>query len=582
MPREVFEWVEIDVPRCSRAYGVAPCAAALGATGVRKCYNTRGTCQDVDNFATGTPITLKFAKAEAPQPFGFKAFPVLGKVSQSSTTVNIAGADPKYGQLGRRATLDFELTDFTHHERGVDPYQSGRVDGTAQTDEGGYDPAARGTFLAKLKARWPNYAGAEVRLNRAYIEAGVLSDITTYHHHLTELAGPSGGVVKVSCLDVLDLANAKTALCPKPNPGVLTADLSATATTFNITPSAAASGYASSGWVCIGGEVMAFTRSGTTFTVTRGQRGTTATTHSQLDTVQQTYSVRGARLDDTAKDLILNFTTTASTWVPDAEWEAEVTRWGPSILLTTDICTPTPVATLIAEFADLGCTIVPDERAKKLLLRMNRPVDGETVYEVSDNTAYSITSEDLDDMRLTQVYFCAKRADPTKSLTDDANYLHKRLTINNDALDLFGEVKSRTVRTRWLDAGDDATIAIASWRMLRRFEKAPMRITARIDADDKSIALMDVVDLETVDHADETGAALPVRTQVIGRSEPTPYHDVSVILQRFDFAGRYGFITPNDWPDYGSATAAQKAAGAWIVDEATMEFPDGTSPYKVI
>jgi hypothetical protein len=27
---------------------------------------------------------------------------------------------------------------------------------------------------------------------------------------------------------------------------------------------------------------------------------------------------------------------------------------------------------------------------------------------------------------------------------------------------------------------------------------------------------------------------------------------------------------------------AEKAAGAWIVDEATLLFPDGTGPYRII
>lgn len=581
--REPFEWVEIDLPKCSRTYGIAPCTAALGTSGVRKCFNCIATCQDVANFALGTPLTLKFSKANSPAPAGFASFPVLESVTQSSTTVNIAGADPKFGALGRRSTLDFTLIDFTHHDRGIDPYQPGRVDGTAQIDEAGYDPASRGTELAKIKARYPNYAGAETRLNRAYIDGGVFSDVTTYYHQLTEMAGPSDGKISCKALDILDLANEKTALCPKPSQGVLTLDLTAVATTFDITPTEAATAYAASGWVCIGSEVMAFTRSGVTFTVTRGQRRTVAATHSQGDTVQQTYSVRGARLDDVANDLIANFTTVnVATWVPFADWQAEVTRWGASILLESDICTPTPVATLLAEFGDLGCTIVPDERAQKIRLRMNRPVDGDTVYAISDTTAYEIKQEDLDDQRLTQVLFLCKRADPTKAITDNANYLSRRLTINNDALDIYKEIKSRTIATRWLDLGDDATASIVSWRTLKRFEKAPKRITARIDAAQKAISLMDVANLTTDDLADAVGKTGTMQTQVIGRSEPTPYHDVSVILQRFDFDGRYGYIMQDTANVYGSATADEKANGAYIVDETLLKFPDGTGPYKVI
>lgn len=45
--------------------------------------------------------------------------------------------------FGRRGEVTVSLRDF--------PY-------TAQTDEGGYDPLDRGSFLAKFKRRNPNYA----------------------------------------------------------------------------------------------------------------------------------------------------------------------------------------------------------------------------------------------------------------------------------------------------------------------------------------------------------------------------------------------------------------------------------------
>lgn len=580
--REIFEWVEIDVPRCVRVYGSSPCAAVLGTTGPRKCFNTRGTCQDPDNYSAGTPYTLKLSRKGLPLPRGFKAFPVLTKLSQATTTVNVAGSDPKLGALGKRGAVAFEAEDFTHHDRDFDQYVAGRIDGTAQVDEGGYLPQERGTFFAKLKARWPEYAGADVRVCRAYADGGILSDQTTYSHIMKGFDGPSKGVASFDAWDILDLANERTALCPKPSRGLLTFDLTISATTFDITPAEVADEYAASGWVCIGSEVMAFTRSGATFTVTRGQRRTQARTHRQGDTVQQTYSVRLARFDDVAYDLISNFTDTPASWVTFADWQAEVTRWAAGVRLETDVCTPTPVATLLAELGDLGCNVVPDEQAAKLRLRINRPIDGETITEISDDVAFEVETEDRDGDRLTQVYFLSKRDDPTKNLTDDANFLSRVLTVNNDAFDLHDKVSMRTIRTRWLDQGAGAVVAIVSWRLLKRFERAPMRVRVLIDAAYKGIKLTNVVRLVTTDVADDTGNAVARLMQVIERSEPRPYHDIKLTLQRYDFEGRYGFITANDAPVYGSATDEQKAVGGWIVDTATLVFPDGAPPYKVI
>lgn len=582
---EVFEWVEIDLPLCTRTYGTAPCTAALSALNPHKCFNLRATCQDSANFNAGT-LTLKFSKIGAPLPAGFQAFPVLRSVRQSSTTANIGGADPRYGALGKQATLDFELEDFTYHERGVDVYASERVTGAAQFSGVGYLPEERSMFLAKLKARWPNYAGGAVRLCRAYIVGGAITDQSTYNHLLKEMAGPTDGVLKVSAYSIFDLMNGKTALCPRPNRGVLTADMTVGATSFTVTPAGIGnSEYAASGFLTIGSEVMAFTRSADTFTVTRGQKGTTAATHTAGDTVQQAWTCTNARLDDVANELITGFTTTPASWITFSEWQAEVNRWGVSILLTTTVTSPTPVGTLVGELADLGCNIIPDERAGKIRLRMNRPVDGDTVYTVTDANAYEITQEDREEDRVTQVYFVHKRADPTKGIgsgDDVSNYLRRALTSNPDAVAIFGDVRTRTVRTRWLDQGDDTTVAIVSWQLLRRFQQAPMRIKCLIDARDKAILLSDVVQLQTEDMASTVGEVTTRLMQVIGRSEPTPYHTVQVELQRFEFSGRFGYITPDSYPVYGSASTAEKEAGAWAVDESTLVFPDGTGPYRII
>ncbi len=48
--REPLQIVELIQPRCGLTYGSAPCTAAVGTTGDRKCFNTRKTCQDAANY----------------------------------------------------------------------------------------------------------------------------------------------------------------------------------------------------------------------------------------------------------------------------------------------------------------------------------------------------------------------------------------------------------------------------------------------------------------------------------------------------------------------------------------------------
>lgn len=581
MSDEIFEMVEIDVPLCTRVYGSAPCTAALGTTGVRKCYNTRATCQDSDNFLAGTPLTLRFCRPGR-IPTGVLAFPTLGTVRQNTATVNIAGSDPRYSALGKRATLSFELGDFTYHERGIDPYVAGRIDGTAQTDEAGYQPEDRGTFLAKLKMRWPNYQDASVRLIRGYLVNGAITSQTTYNYLMSEMAGPSKGVLRCDAVGVLNLADAKKSLCPKPSKGQLTADITVGATSFTVTPTGVGAEYAASGWVCIDNEVMAFTRSGDTFTVTRGQRGTTAATHQARATVQQTYSPRMVRIDEVARQLVQDFTATPASYVTFTDWQAEVDTWAPGLVLETDIVTPTPVATLLSELGDLGCQIYEDEQAAKLRLRMNRPVLLETIRDVTDRSAKEIVQEDRDEDRITQVLFRHKRTDPTKTLTDKANFQRNILTVDADATALWGAATTRELVTRWLDQGDDSTVAIVATRILNRFKAAPKRVKITLDAVDRGVKLMDVLRLASEDVPDETGKPTDLLWQVISRGEPVPYHEIMVEAQAYDFGSKYGFIMQNTANVYGSATDDEKRVGCYIVDAATLKFPDGAEPYRII
>lgn len=582
---DLFEMIEIDVPKCSRVFGTLPCTAALGGLVARKCWNTRGTCADPDNFLAGAPLTLRFCR-DAPMPVGVSAFPVLIEARDQSTSVNIAGQHQNLTPLGRRATLAVTLGDFIHDDVGVDPYQIERVTGAAQANGIGYDVAANGTFLRRLKTRWPHYAGKAIRLIRGYIDtSGALTDITTTHWVISEIDGPSGGEMQIKALDVLDLANEKTALCPKPSPGLLGSDITAAQTSFVVTPAGAGASYAAAGRLIVGSEIMDFSRSGDTFTVARAVRNTSAATHSAGDTVQQCYSVAGARLDDVAADLILNFTDTPSTYLDAgqlATWDAEVKRWGAGLVLQTDITAPTSVATLLGELGMLGCTIWPDQVSQKMMLRMNRPLDGETARPVSDDTSLSMEIEDREGDRLTQVIFYGGRFNPTKSMTDESNYAVAMLTVDPDSFSAYGAVRSRTIYTRWLDNADATTMSIVSNRLLRRFKNAPKAITIRLDATEKAVSLMDVIDLTSDDLAGPDGRTATQKVQVYQRSEPTPYIDVEVLCQLFDFVGRHGFILPDGSPVYGSASQSEKDYGAFIAADTRPYFPDFTDAYRVI
>lgn len=582
MAREPITLVEIDMDRCTRTFGVAPCIAALGPGVPRKCYNTFGTCKAKAAFAS-SPFTLRFAEPRGNLKTGEAIFPAVQSVSLFSSTVNIAGSDDRMSALGRRATVSVTFQDFPHHDRGIDPYQADRVSGAGQIDEAGYSPADRGTFFSKLKTRWPHYGGRALRVLEGDLAGGVLTIERTRHFIITDIMGPDGeGVVTVEAKDVLDLADNARALAPAPSRGVLSADILATAGALTLTPAGVGAEYPASGRARIGSEIVSYTRSGDVFTLTgRGIAGTVARDAKAGDTFQEVLWFDGVRVDDAVEILLRDYAGVPAGFIPKSEWATEVTRWMPAVLLRTHIAQPTGVADLLGELAVLGVSIWWDDVAQKIGLKPNRPpTEGITTLTEAANLK-GVWPEDRNEDRLTEILFHTVQIDPTKSASNSDNFRRSILTVDLEAKSDFahGDSRLRRIFCRWFDQGADTVVQQLSKRLLFRFRTAPVHARIRLDAKDGDLGLTDVISLESRAFTDETGKVTPRLMQVISRSDPFPGHEIEVVAQAYDFAGRYGIATENTRPTYSLSNAAQKANGFYAVDPVTLLFPDGTGPY---
>lgn len=588
MPREPITILELDYEGCALAFGVGACPAALGGAVVRKCYNTFATCKAKDAFA---PVmkTLRFADPRANLPKGETIFPALASVSEYAATVNIAGTDALAGSLGRRATVAVELLDFPYHDRLTDPYQSERISGAAQIDEAGYDPATRGTFFGKLRARWPYYTGRPLRVLQGFVDGGALSGVITRNYVLTDWAGPDGaGRVKLEASDVLDLIGNDRALAPKPSAGVLAAAVTAGAASLTLSPDGiGAAEYPAAGRACIGSEIVSYTRVGDVVTLTgRGVAKTVAASHAAGDTFQQVLWFDGVRIDDALEILLRDFGNVPASFIPKAaQWTPEITRWLPQILLRTHICQPTGVAKLVGELLVLGFSLFPDVTGSSLILKVNRPPDGETVYDLSDrNNIKAITPEDRNATRLTEVVFYSVQLDPTKSATDASNYARGIGTYDFEAKSAraYADTRARKIFCRWFNEGADGEIVVLSKRLLNRFRLAPVQYRIKLDAKDSAIGLADLATITSSGLQDEAGRGVAVPVQIVGRSEPVPGHEIELIAQAYDFAGRYAYATDDARPSYAASSAAQRARGFYACDDLTLKMSNGDEPYRAI
>jgi hypothetical protein len=587
--REPVQYVEIDVDYCSLTYGDSPCTAVLGTTGKRKCFNTYNTCQAKLAF-TKTVKTLRFINNRSNMPKGLDAYPVLDEkgVTAFTSTVNVAGGDPRMSAFGRRATVTVDMSDFVDDDIGFDKYVTERISGAAQSPSVGYNPADFGTFFTRLKARWPFYSGRPLRVVDGYLDGGVLTVEQTRHFIITDVKGPDDkGRVTIEGKDVLALADDKKALAPKPSRGKIGSDLTISGLgPFNLTPTGIGAEYPSSGFATIGSEVVSYTRSGDAVTLTgRGLKGTVASTKSIGDSFQEALNIEAARIDDTIYDLLVNYAKVDPSFCPIvAEWEPEITKWMSSVLLDTVITKPTGVAQLIGELADLGVSIWWDDVNQKVKLLATHPVADEQVFPITDrNNIKTITQEDRDEDRLTQIHFYTKQVDPTKDYKDKNNYNEINVIIDTDAesSNAYADTRVREVFCRWLNNGAQAIVRAISLRLLKRFNTPPVHYVITLDVQDNSINLADVIELDSRVVTDEAGLPVTKLLQVFRREETRFGHEFKVSALAFNYDGNYGVIMGNGSPVYSLASDTQKRAGAWFVGN-TLVFSDGSPPYAFI
>jgi Concanavalin A-like lectin/glucanases superfamily len=248
-PVHVLSFVEIDVPHCSLTYGVPPCTASIPTTGSIKCFNSLGTCQDRVNF-TDAPITLRFAEDVSLIPLAADALPLIKSIDYDPTIVSLNG------ELGQRATLKVIFRDAPHSDAGPDwdKYAISR----------NYtNPYQRGTFWGKFRARNPFLRGRNMRLIRGTADQAIAA-METRHFIIESIDGPTPkGEFSIIAKDALKFADGDRAVAPLLSGGFLTADITAVATTFTISPAGIGASYPSSGYAAIGGnEIVSFSQGG--------------------------------------------------------------------------------------------------------------------------------------------------------------------------------------------------------------------------------------------------------------------------------------------------------------------------------
>ena len=541
--REPFEAVYIYQDLCTRTYGESPCTASL-ATGGRKCFNTLPTCQDDANYEKGQLI-LRFCRngVEVPQD-GNYWLPYLQSVRVTAGAINPGGADKNSSPLGRRATIDCTFSDHPHSDRYVDPYRDERVTGAAQLSGEGYDPFSRSTFWSKWKARnGAYYLGRKLVYVSGYLKDGQIVDAIEREFVITGFSGPtSSGAVSISGKDVLTRVANEKAKAPAFSEGKLVADIDDSVTSFSVT-SGTGSEYPESGFVRVGDEVMAYTRTGDDFSVLRAQWNTPASSHSAGDRVQWCLHFDSRRADQIAYTLLHDYAGIPDESLDVAGWEKEVdTDQHNTNLYTALITEPTSVEELLSECCEqMYFSLWVDERESIVRLRTVRaPTDEDTIYELDDDqhlVADSVNAKDEAGQLITAVVVNFAMRNPARDLEEPANYGATNIVLSAEAdPNRLGESRSRVIYSRWIPGvGGGAALELGQ-NIISQYSTIPRKVRFTLDAKDRQIAIGDYVQLTHRKFVNDAGEEEPLRLQVLSVSEKEPGHSYEYEAQQFNDA----------------------------------------------
>ena len=526
--RQPFSFVEIDLDFCANTAGTSPCTAT--ETGDSKCYNTYATCNDTTNYSIITK-TYRFCSPNgAKVPKGLDAIPCLRGITITPAEIT-AGKG-----LGLRAACSVTMQDFPHSDIRIDPY----------LDERTYIPINRGTFFGKLKARNPFYNGRIMRLYNGYLNVDGSFDIDNFEARTFVIEQWDGidtnGMTKITGKDVLKLASDERAVAPKASIAKLTLDMTNVATSFNITPTGAGDlYYPASGFVRIGSEVMSFTRSSDAFTVVRGQRSTSATTHAQGDTVQLCYEITAQTAQDIVYDLLIDYAFVDSSFINKSDWDAEQTTYLPR-LYNTLITAPTGVSKLLSELSEqIGFFVFWDEVESLIKFQTIRPNSpSETVHVLTSDyeiLADSLNTKDLTDERVNEVWVYYGVIDPTKNLSEESNYsnLYVASNVSDQSQAQNRDVRIKKILTRWMN--DGAAAVELGQRYLERFANAPLEASFLLDAKDSNIKLADFVQVTSKQYQDFSGSPLDILLQVVKRIEKQTGTTWAFTARQFAYSG---------------------------------------------
>lgn len=607
MGKTPVQIVELQLDRCTRSYGVAPCTAAIGVTGTRKCFNTFATCQDTANYATST-VKYRFStvRVDGMQAAGESPiFPTLMAVDTAPTVLT-----PGKG-LGIRSQVTVKICDHPWTDAFTDPYLASRP----------YNPDNRGTFWGRFISRNSYYQNRRLVVHTGFLDENgqyQAANFRTRGYIIRSISGPdASGTVTVTAGDVLNLADASKRKWPEGSTATLTSAIVSAATNIPITDPdgqvLAAVGGAGGPFVPtylkIDNELMRansiVTVSPLVLSVTRALMPAwydfsqnIAVDHNANLAVQVCVLYDNALVTDIVYDLLANVCQIPTSYLPLASWNAEILNGFAYLRFSRLITEPVGVSDLLTQITRHNVMIWYDERTEEVRVRGLR-FYAALSPNITDEQAIIADSvgvaEDMANLSTEQWFFYAKQWPLAQSdLIKSYRQIDIRADLDAESDAAYGVPYVVTFASEWLPPNGISTAVEINQTTLRQYAKARKVITWEMDPKNDDWWTGDVLGVSTRYVQDDTGAAASrnyLITQVEDVWSENGLRLKYTATEQFAFL-RAGSIThpdgdgseppPGAPPDYSSAGDVDRAQWCYISANSAPFFPDASPAYQII
>ena len=550
--------VELTYRGCSLSYGTSPCTAA-GALS-QACFNTTGTCQDVQNFdhvdVSEYYVGSDVASQNVPGLVGAKPF--LLSVSQVAAKMNFAGSEDSFDGFGLSSRLNVTFSDALDSGFDTDPYR----------DDRSVDYRNSGTYWGKWVKRHKYPKNMKLRVYEG--EAGqTLAEMRSRLFFVSGVSDPTSGVFTITARDIMTYLDERAPEYPSLSAGKLSRDMDEADDFMDVLCSSSEFiTYGEQKTVRVGDEIITFTgglRNISTgiarFTgLTRGDWGTEASSHSSGDAVQRCVVYDDQRIDDVIADVLEN-TGVPSTYLDLAQWASKVDFTFPNLRLTRVLSEPSN-----------GREIVSNIQKQLLLNMWWNPYDEVIRMEAVDGYVDEPVTLDDDKNIMPGLQFSQ---DPSEQVTRVlvSHSINDQTDPSRENADLYaiidttlegltGEALERFVLADWVRKETDVFDVAGRYKIM--YASPPRKVRFQIDSKDDSLYLGDRFRLSHVDEYDELGQ--PVTSEWIVTSHDPRMSGETIEIEAFDVSafGKLWVWESDAEPDY---SGGEVDASYWNDDD---------------